>query len=121
MKQETKLITFLDSVGRTVLGESCEEKTTNEILAVKNPAVVAISPQPQGGLQLQILPLFFKEFLADKNEATTWLYRKDNITLCDNILFDFKLNAQYQQLFAPVQAQPQQQSTPDVVKLFDDE
>jgi hypothetical protein len=120
MKQEHKLVTFLDSVGRTVLGERIDEKTSDEILAIKNPAVVAISPQPQGGLQLQILPLFFKEFLADKNEATVWLYRKDSITQCEDMLFDFKLNAQYQQLFAPVAAQPQNAPT-DVVKLFDDE
>ena len=120
MKQEHKLITFLDSVGRTVLGERVDEKTTTDTLAVKNPAVVAISPQAQGGLQLQILPLFFKEFLADKNEATIWLYRKDKITMCEELLFDFKLNAQYQQLFAPVAVQPQSANT-DVVKLFDDE
>jgi hypothetical protein len=120
MKQENTLITFLDSVGRTVLGEKVEEKTTDKILAVKNPAVVAISPQPQGGLQLQILPLFFKEFLADKNESTVWLYQKNTLTMCEQILFDFKLNAQYQQLFAPIPVQPQGQS-PEVVKLFDDE
>jgi hypothetical protein len=120
MKQENKLITFLDSVGRTVLGERVDEKTTEEILAVKNPAVVAISPQPQGGLQLQILPLFFKEFLADKNEATVWHYHKNSITVCEELLFDFKLNAQYQQLFAPVTVQPQN-APADVVKLFDDE
>lgn len=120
MKQEHKLVTFLDSVGRTVLGERIDEKASDEILAIKNPAVVAISPQPQGGLQLQILPLFFKEFLADKNEATVWLYRKDSITQCEDMLFDFKLNAQYQQLFAPVAAQPQGVPA-DVVKLFDDE
>jgi hypothetical protein len=118
MKKETKLITFLDSVGRTVLGEIENEKTTETVLAVKNPAVVAVSPQPQGGLQLQILPLFFKEFLADKNEPTIWLYQKKSLTMCEDVLFDFKLNAQYQQLFAPIAAQPQ---SPDVVKLFDDE
>jgi len=119
MKQENNLITFLDAVGRTVLGELVIGDTTNTHLAVKNPAVVAVSQQ-QNGLQLQILPLFFKEFLADKNESTIWLYNKDKITQCKDVLFDFKLNAQYQQLFAPV-APVQQPEQPAVIKLFDDE
>lgn len=119
MKQENNLTTFLDAVGRTVLGELVEGDSTATHLAIKNPAVVAVSQQ-QNGLQLQILPLFFKEFLADKNESTTWLYNRDKITQCKDILFDFKLNAQYQQLFAPA-APVQQPEQPAVIKLFDDE
>ena len=42
------------------------------------------------------------------------------ITQCKDVLFDFKLNAQYQQLFAPV-APVQQPEQPAVIKLFDDE
>jgi hypothetical protein len=123
MENKNSIVIFLDQVGRTVLGEVVSQDTTKEVLAVRNPAVVAVSQQQTGQLSLQILPLFFKEFLADKNEPTVWLYQKDKITTCKDVLLDFKLNAQYQQLFAPVPLQPQQQSgtvQPDVVKLFDD-
>jgi hypothetical protein len=119
METKTNLIVFFDSVCRTVIGEKVEQESTETHLAVKNPAVVHISPNPQSGqLTLQILPLFFKEFLADKNSSTTWLYKKDTITESKDVVFDFKLQAQYQQLFA---TSTPQQNSPDVVKLFDDE
>lgn len=120
MKKENQIVTFLDQIGRTVIGEPVSAETTKDILAVKNPAVVAVSQQQNGQMSLQILPLFFKEFLADKNDSTVWYYKKDKITESKDMLFDFKLSAQYQQLFAPMPVQqPVQQ--PDVVKLFDDE
>jgi hypothetical protein len=122
-QEQNKIVVFLDSVGRTVLGEKIESKTTEEVLAVKNPAVVHILPNQQTGqLQLQILPLFFKEFLADKNEGTAWSYKRKNITEGIDIVFDFKLEAQYRQIFAaaPATAPQQQQGSPEVIKLFDE-
>lgn len=118
--EEKKLTIFLDQVGRTVIGEVLTKDSTEAVLSVKNPAVVAVSQQQTGQLSLQILPLFFKEFLADKNESTVWVYQKDKITLCKDVLLDFKLNAQYQQLFAPVPAAPPVPAQPDVIKLFDE-
>ena len=125
MSDQNKIVVFFDSVGRTILGEKLENKTTDKFLSIKNPAVVHIMPNQQTGqLQLQILPLFFKEFLADKNEGTVWKYNRDNITESVDITFDFKLEAQYRQIFAavPVSAPaPQQpQSSPEVIKLFDE-
>lgn len=122
METKNTIIIFLDQVGRTVLGEPVPNESTKEVLAIKNPAVVAVSQQQTGQLSLQILPLFFKEFLADKNESTTWLYQKDKITVCKDVLLDFKLNAQYQQLFSsvPVPTTSSNQPQPDVVKLFDE-
>lgn len=120
MKQEPKITTFLDAVGRTVLGEVIEAESNEKVLAVKNPAVVAVSQQQAGGLQLQILPLFFKEFLADKNESTVWFYNRNTITESKQILFDFKLTAQYQQLFASFVPPTPAASDVDVIKLFDE-
>jgi len=118
MKNELSITTFLDAVGRTVLGEVIEAESNEKVLAVKNPAVVAVSQQQAGGLQLQILPLFFKEFLADKNESTVWYFNKNTITQSKPVLFDFKLTAQYQQLFGNI-IQPSKPDV-DVVKLFDE-
>lgn len=124
METKTNLVVFFDTVGRTVIGEKVDSDSNDKILAVRNPAVVHISPNQQTGqLTLQILPLFFKEFLADKTSSTVWNYKMDLITECKEIVFDFKLQAQYQQLFSntPVQQPPQQQAGGDVVRLFDDE
>jgi len=120
---ENKIVVFFDSVGRTILGERLEDKTTNEVLTIKNPAVVHIMPNQQNGqLQLQILPLFFKEFLADKDTGTVWNYNRANITEAVDVTFDFKLEVQYRQIFAagPAPAPQQPQGSPEVIKLFDD-
>ena len=82
--------------------------------------------QQTGQLQLQMLPLFFKEFLADKESGTIWKYNKSNITESVDLVFDFKLEGQYRQIFANVPSgqstpAPQQpQSSPEVIKLFDE-
>ena len=122
---QNKVIVFFDTVGRTILGERIDEKTNDKTLCIKNPAVVSIMPNQQSGqLQLQILPLFFKEFLADKNESTVWNYNRASITEAADVAFDFKLEAQYRQIFnplpmpSPVPQQPQ--GSPDVIKLFDE-
>ena len=120
---ENKIAVFFDSVGRTILGEKLEDKTTDKVLSIKNPAVVHIMPNQQTGqLQLQILPLFFKEFLADKDSGTVWSYNRENITEAVDVTFDFKLEAQYRQIFAsgPAPAPQQPQGSPEVVKLFDE-
>jgi len=123
MSEQNKIVVFLDSVGRTVLGEKIETETNEKTLAIKNPAVVHILPNQQTGqLQLQILPLFFKEFLADKDTGTTWKYNRCSITEAIDVMFDFKLEAQYRQIFAnvPVPAPQQPQGKPEVIKLFDE-
>ena len=120
---ENKIVVFFDSVGRTILGEKLEDKTTKEVLTIKNPAVVHIMPNQQSGqLQLQILHLFFKEFLAEKDNGTVWNYNRENITEAVDVTFDFKLEAQYRQIFAagPAPAPQQPQGSPEVIKLFDD-
>lgn len=113
------IIVFLDNIGRTILGKKVNE--TNTHVSIENPALVHINANPQTNqLQLQILPLFFKEFQADKSESTVWKYNKNSITESETITFAFQFVAQYEQMFAaaPVQAQ---ENTGEVVKLFDDE
>lgn len=116
-----KIVVFFDSVGRTILGERVDANTTDTVLSIKNPAVVHIMPNQQTGqLQLQILPLFFREFLADKTEPTIWNYNRSLITEAQDVAFDFKLQAQYQQIFNPSPIITPKGSG-DVVRLFDEE
>ena len=121
-KKDTKkqLTVFLDTIGRTVLGKV--ESETDSLLSVENPALVHIQPNPQTNqLQLQILPLFFREFQADKTQPTVWKFRKDSITMSDDVPFSFQFIAQYEQLFsAPEATAPPTKSDADVVKLFDE-
>lgn len=110
-----KLIVFLDSIGRTIIGTLASEN--GDIFSVQNPALVHIQANPQTNqLQLQILPLFFKEFQENKSESTVWNYKKANITIANDITFAGQFIAQYEQLFQP----PQPQGEPKVVKLFDE-
>ena len=128
MSNETpKLTTFLDSLGRTIIAEAVSDLTTETHLAVKNPVIVHIVPVGNNGqMTVQLLPVFFREFLADKTEDTTWKYNRDTITESETVVFDFKLTAQYQQMFSksnliiPPGAGEVAAPSQDVVKLFDE-
>lgn len=111
--EKEKLITFLDNIGRTIFGLYVKE--TDEHLVIKNAAVLHAIPNPQTGqISLQILPLLFKEFLADKSEDTIWNFPKSNITRVNDVVFDFKLDSQYRQIFSPITLPPQ--SSPTIVQ-----
>ena len=94
------IVTFLDAVGRTIVGTSIAEQSNDVILAVQNPVVLHVVPQDQSGrMSVQLLPIFFREFLADKTADVTFLYKKDTITETSIDAFDFRLQAQYSQMF----------------------
>lgn len=124
---------ILDSVGRTIVGEINPDKTNDQVLGLKNPVVLHIVPQDQSGrMSVQLLPLFFREFLADKSGDVTFEYKKASITEVQLDALDFRLQAQYSQLFnkSNVFVQPQglpnntqagnEQSNSSVVNLFDE-
>jgi hypothetical protein len=50
-------------------------------------------------MSVQLLPLFFREFLADKSEDVIFYYNCSNITKTNLESLDFRLQAQYNQLF----------------------
>lgn len=113
-----ELIVFLDNIGRTIIGKIVEQ--TEDVLSVENPALVHIEPNRQTNqIQLQLLPLFFREFQNNKTTPTIWNYKKSNLTLSDKIEFAPQFVAQYEQIFNFVQPTPDK--APEVVKLFDEE
>lgn len=132
MSEETKpTIVFLDTVGRTILGEliSQEAKTT----VVNNPVILNVIPAEGGRMTVQLYPLFFKEFLADKSDDVAFTFNNDFITTTNISAVDFRLLAQYAQLFnknnvfvppGTVPSQQQQTSAPQqnksVINLFDE-
>lgn len=132
MSENKNTITIiLDSVGRTIVGEVDQVKTNDQVLGLKNPVVLHIVPQDQNGrMSVQLLPLFFREFLADKSGDVTFEYKKASITDVQLDALDFRLQAQYSQLFnkSNVFVQPQaspntapvEQTNSSVVNLFDE-
>lgn len=120
MSNNTKpLITFLDNIGRIILGKKVAEDA--DTITIENPALVHIQPNPQTNqLQLQLLPIFFKEFLSDGSQSTEWEFKRSNITMAKNIEFNPQFASQYEVAFAP-KIQPPTNKEPEVVKLFDDE
>ena len=124
---EKNIVAFLDSINRLMFAE--EVSSANDVLKVRNPVVINIVPQadprtgqPTGQMALQLIPVFFKEFLADKSSDVIFNYNKSVITVIDPLVFDFKLHAQYHQLFATTPTSPVTPvaSQPGVIKLFDD-
>tara|TARA_R110002020_G_scaffold27694_6_gene89228 strand:+ start:286 stop:672 length:387 start_codon:yes stop_codon:yes gene_type:complete len=123
------LVLFLDSIGRTVIGNRDSE--TKTVLKVKNPSVLHVVPnQENGQIQVQLIPVFFKEF-ADPNSPpdTVWDYLKANITLATNVKLDARLCDQYNNMYSVIQTPDTPQlvgagagaaSDAPVVKLFDD-
>jgi hypothetical protein len=118
----TKMVVFLDYVGRTILGECLEEKT--DTISVRNPVILHVVPADGGRMSIQLLPLFFREFLADKSGDVVFDYLKNNITKTSVDALDFRLNAQYVQMFNAnntfASPQTEESNSPSVVKLFDE-
>jgi hypothetical protein len=111
-KETKKLTVILDPIGRTVLGETvcCGGECSNEVVKLKNPVILHIVPADnQGKMSVQLLPLFFREFLADKakvigkdlddaakNAASNWNFipaKRNNefVTASVIVPIDFKL------------------------------
>jgi hypothetical protein len=112
-----KITTFIDSIGRTILAE--EVKTENGILSVKNPAMINVVQAQNGQLQVQLIPLFFAEFVdpSTRGNGTSWDFNVQNITR-GTVTIDSKLVDQYTRVFNPAPAAPAQEAP--VIKLFED-
>ena len=100
-KKLTKLIPFVDNVGRIVIGRSTESipKTAKNI-QVKNPAIVNIQMQEDGQVSVQLIPYMFKEFLIeDSQKETVWEFGLNNITYSFDVELDERVSQQYEQVF----------------------
>lgn len=118
MNQNLKI--FLDPIGRIILGNVVSETDTD--LSVENPALIHIQPNPQNGqLQLQMIPLFFKELLAQSANSPVFSYSKQRICQMNDTQFADQFINQYNQIANPSAAPKQQPATPGpVVQLFDE-
>ena len=114
------LVTFIDHIGRTILAEQVEsDKTT---LTVKNPAIIHVQPTQQGQLNVQTIPLYFREFIGDKSKnETVWKFNLASIVIGLDIDNDPRLVDQYNKLFTATVAPTAGNSVEEkVIKLFDE-
>lgn len=123
----SKITSFVDSVGRVIVGELTDSKSKKH-LEVKEPAVVNVQVNQQTGqISVQLLPFIFREFVKPevREKGTIWKFNLDNIVVSDNIELEDSIIKQYKNIFnAPVATEapePQAPAKPDVVKLFDED
>jgi hypothetical protein len=112
------LVTFIDHIGRTIIAETVEQDKS--FLTVKNPAIIHVQPTQQGQLNVQTIPLFFREFIGEKNKnnGTVWKFHTNSVVLGVDIDNDPRLLDQYNKLFAPLT--PVEPAKEPVIKLFDE-
>ena len=129
-ENKTKLVIFLDAIGRTILGEVIPTDIDTGVLSVKNPVVLHVVPDNAGRMSVQLLPVFFREFLADREDDAVFDFKTANITISKIETLDFRLQSQYGQLFGKSNnfvpptggiVTPDTTGTPSkVVNLFDE-
>lgn len=114
-----KLVTFIDSIGRTILGVN--EQVTDTVLQVKNPAMINVAQAQNGQLQVQLIPLFFSEFIEEskRSEGSVWSFNLDQITV-GAVEIDARLSEQYVRISTPQLVSQTASADEPVIKLFDE-
>jgi hypothetical protein len=116
---DKQLVTFIDHIGRTILATlESSDKTT---ITVRNPAIIHVQPTQQGQLNVQTIPLYFREFVGPKSKeaGTTWKFNLASIVMGEDIDNDARLVDQYHKLFAAPTASSAGQDE-KTIKLFDE-
>ena len=61
MSDTSNLVVLVDNIGRTVIGSENKKASNKTHLALDEPAVVFVQPNPENGqIQVQVIPFFFK-------------------------------------------------------------
>ena len=125
-------VVFIDGIGRTVMGVENKDLSTKGKLAVDDPTLVFVQPNSETGqIQVQVIPLFFKELVAEPNRegAMTWLFNRGTLVTNDDLSLDEKLVSQYDRVVSAgpdspppgIVTEAASKAEPETVKLFDDE
>ena len=116
----SKPIAFVNHVGQTVISEPVsDDKNT---ITVKNPDILHVTPQQTGQLQVQLIPLFFREFVEEKSRegGIQFTYQRSQI-VSTNVVLEQRLCEQYTRITVPsAKAEPAADGKAPVIKLFDE-
>lgn len=122
MEPDKEMVVFIDQNGRTIYGNKSGENES--CIFVDDPAQIYVQPTPQGQLNVQSVPLFFREFVKNSGPVT-WVFSRNNITMNTNLELDDRLVTQYNNILNRNVAPAAQAAPPEgdakVIKLFDDE
>ena len=118
MEQNVKV--FLDHVGHTIVAEVVS--TDKQTIKTKNPAILMAAPNNNGQLTVQLIPVFFKEFIkaSERENGVIFSYPLAKIVLSE-VNLDERLLEQYINMFkanAP-SAKAENKEAP-TIKLFDE-
>lgn len=119
MNELDTLSLFVDGAGRYILGVIENITPDGKTMFVKNPAIIAVNTGPNGQIQIQTIPFFFKELLAPNVEKTVWKFNIKSCTICTQGDISEALKAQYNSVIASLSQAPQN-NAPKTVKLFDE-
>ena len=115
-------ITFIDATGRNIVG-TVNPATDATTLVVDNPVMVLVQPQQNGQLSVQLIPLFIGEFIkanAAGSREFTFSYNKNSIAIGQNFELDERIVVQYQRIVEFSAGRQTNNSSPEVIKLFDE-
>jgi hypothetical protein len=114
---ENNVKVFIDHVGHSIVGEVLSEE--GKVLKVKNPAILIAAPNNNGQLTVQLVPVFFKEFIKQENRdnGAVFNYSTENIVISE-VNLETRLLEQYVAMFTPA-AKVESKEAP-TIKLFDE-
>lgn len=117
-----KYITIIDQVGRNIIGVESSQQVTGK-LSIENPVMIHVQPT-NGQLQIQLVPLFFAEFVKHSEKTNRrFAFEYDTSSIATGVGFevDEKIIAQYERIIGATFNAPQQQENaePKVIKLFE--
>lgn len=118
MYDDYELVVFNDGIGRTCFGEVFSRNDNS--ISVKNPATIMVSPNEANQMKVDVIPLFFAEFIEEKEgeRQSIFTFNTNNITIIDvNITERIK-----EHYYTKINVKPVQGADAEVseVKLFED-
>jgi hypothetical protein len=91
--QQIKIKSFVDANARLIVGKFIDED--DDILKIECPVAIIVKQTQQGGISFSIIPIVFKEILADDSENPVLTYNKSQITMTDVDVFETRIMETY--------------------------
>ena len=107
-----QIIVFLDNLQRTIVATLDSE--SQHVLTVTKPAILNVVPTAEKKLQVQLYPVMFREFLANRDTFPKWNYPRSSVVVADDVKLEPNLLNQYVEMFKVANNQPA-----PTIKLFD--
>lgn len=137
-KNKYNIITFIDSMGRTILGEKLKERSDSKLnttfVQVKTPIMLTIQFDQNNRMVLDTIPLFFPEFINSDNDTDKMNYTVEfnkfhisivNVEVSENILkryftgFNVKSDILQEVQMEQKQNEESKRKAPPRIKLFE--